>query len=246
MSLIEGPPDDLPYPKLPFWDVVSLSYSTYFRHFIDVLRASWLWLVVVAVFTGFASWHQWSWMAVAMANLKPGWPPQMSKPRRNGASESRQYPDTACRREHRGGVAPAHDPERTARPLRQQRRDQEPVALHRYSDCYLPDRFPAGSSGYVSCVLFRVSLESRWEPTAFRILRSDPAHPCALRSRYCRRVSFEFVATRTGGRRLELDVQTDVASYPRQHLAAVLGHRRDHDAAIVARADRLPDNDRSP
>lgn len=80
MSLIEGPPDDLPYPKLPFWDVVSLSYSTYFRHFIDVLRASWLWLVVVAVFTGFASWHQWSWMAVAMANLKPGWPPQMSKP----------------------------------------------------------------------------------------------------------------------------------------------------------------------
>jgi hypothetical protein len=79
MSLVEGPPDPL-YPKLPFWNVVSLSYSTYFRHFIDVLRASWLWLVVVTVFTGFASWYQLSWMAVTMANLKPGLPPQMSKP----------------------------------------------------------------------------------------------------------------------------------------------------------------------
>ena len=79
MSLAEGPPD-LPYPKLPFWDTVSLSYSTYFRHFIDALRASWLWLIVIAVFTGFASWQQWSWMATAMANLKPGLPPQMPKP----------------------------------------------------------------------------------------------------------------------------------------------------------------------
>jgi hypothetical protein len=79
MSAIAEPPD-LAYPKLPFWDTVSLSYLTYFRHFIDALRASWLWLLVVAVFTCFASWQQWSWMAVAMANLKPGLPPQMSKP----------------------------------------------------------------------------------------------------------------------------------------------------------------------
>jgi hypothetical protein len=79
MSATAGPPD-LDYPKLPFWDTVSLSYSTYFRHFIDALRASWLWLVVVAVFTCFASWQQWSWMASVMANLKPGLPPQMSKP----------------------------------------------------------------------------------------------------------------------------------------------------------------------
>jgi hypothetical protein len=41
MSLAEGPPD-LPYPKLPFWDTVSLSYSTYFRHFVDAVRTSWL------------------------------------------------------------------------------------------------------------------------------------------------------------------------------------------------------------
>lgn len=78
MSLAEGPPD-LPYPKLPFWDTVSLSYSTYFRHFIDALRASWLWLIVAAVVTGFASWQQWSWMATMMANLKPGLLPDLSR-----------------------------------------------------------------------------------------------------------------------------------------------------------------------
>jgi len=76
MSLAEGPPD-LPYPKLPFWDTVSLSYSTYFQHFIDALRASWLWLVMVAAFTAVASWQQWSWMATVLANTKPGLPPQM-------------------------------------------------------------------------------------------------------------------------------------------------------------------------
>jgi hypothetical protein len=79
MSLAEGTPD-LPYPKLPFWDTVSLAYSTYFRHFIDALRASWLWLIAAAALTAFASWQQWSWMATAMANLKPGLPPQMPKP----------------------------------------------------------------------------------------------------------------------------------------------------------------------
>ena len=78
MSLAEGPPD-LPCPKLPFWDTVSLSYSTYFSHFIDALRASWLWLIVVAALTGVASWLQWSWMAVAMANMKPGLAPLMPK-----------------------------------------------------------------------------------------------------------------------------------------------------------------------
>jgi hypothetical protein len=72
---VAGIPPDLAYRKLPFWDTVSLSYSSYFRRFTDVLRASWLWLVVVAVLTYFASWQQWSWMATAMANLKPGLPP---------------------------------------------------------------------------------------------------------------------------------------------------------------------------
>jgi hypothetical protein len=73
MSLAEGLPD-LPYPKLPLRNAVGLSYSTYFNHFIDAWRASWLWLIVVAAFTGFASWQQWSWLAAAMANLRPATP----------------------------------------------------------------------------------------------------------------------------------------------------------------------------
>jgi len=79
MSVAGGPPD-LAYPKLPLWDTVSLSYSSYFRHFIDALRASWLWLLVAAGFTCFASWQQWSWMATAMADLKPGLPPPQMPP----------------------------------------------------------------------------------------------------------------------------------------------------------------------
>jgi hypothetical protein len=78
MSLAEGPPD-LAYPKLPFWHTVGLSYSTYFRDFIDALRASWLWLILTAGFAGFAGWQQWSWMATAVAKLQPGVPPQMPK-----------------------------------------------------------------------------------------------------------------------------------------------------------------------
>lgn len=78
MSLSEGPPD-LPYPKLPVWDAVSLAYSTYFRHFPDALRASWLWLLVVAALTAMASWQQWSWMAAAIANMKPGVLPRVPK-----------------------------------------------------------------------------------------------------------------------------------------------------------------------
>jgi len=77
MSLAEGPPD-LPYPKLPFRDTVGLAYSTYFHHFVDALRASWLWLIAAAAFTSVASWQQWSWIAT-LANLKPGVSPQMPK-----------------------------------------------------------------------------------------------------------------------------------------------------------------------
>jgi hypothetical protein len=60
-----------PYPKLPLWRTIRLSYLTYFQHFIDALRTSWLWLVVVGAFTGFASWQQWSWMAAVLARAVP-------------------------------------------------------------------------------------------------------------------------------------------------------------------------------
>jgi hypothetical protein len=67
MSAAEGSAS-LPYPKLPLWNTICLSYSTYFYHFIDALRTSWLWLVVVAALTGVVSWQKWSWIATLMAN----------------------------------------------------------------------------------------------------------------------------------------------------------------------------------
>jgi hypothetical protein len=79
MSMAVETPD-IDHPKLPLWRSISLSYSTYFRDFPDVLRASWLWLVLVAVLTGFANWLQWSWMATVLANVKSGVPPQISRP----------------------------------------------------------------------------------------------------------------------------------------------------------------------
>jgi len=54
------------YPKLPFWDAVSFAYYTYVTNFKDVLRASWLWLIVAAALTATAGRWQSSWMATAM------------------------------------------------------------------------------------------------------------------------------------------------------------------------------------
>jgi hypothetical protein len=62
--------------KLPLWDAICRSYSTYFYNFPDVLRISWLWLVVTVPLSGFSNWLRWSWMAGVMANLKAGLPPQ--------------------------------------------------------------------------------------------------------------------------------------------------------------------------
>jgi hypothetical protein len=79
MSVAEGSPDPT-FRKLPFRDAGSLSCSTGLGHFIDTLRAPWLWLIVAAPFTGFLSWRRWSWMAIAMVNLKPGLPSPISYP----------------------------------------------------------------------------------------------------------------------------------------------------------------------
>jgi hypothetical protein len=64
MSLAD---EELSYPKLPLWHTIRLSYSTYFRRFNDALRASWLWLIIVAALTSVAT-SQWTWMATATAN----------------------------------------------------------------------------------------------------------------------------------------------------------------------------------
>jgi hypothetical protein len=64
-------------PKLPFKNTVSLSYSSYFDNLTDLLRISWLWLVLITPLTGIATWVQMSRLAEAATNGKPGTPPQM-------------------------------------------------------------------------------------------------------------------------------------------------------------------------
>src|SRR5882724_3223493 len=68
---------DLPAPsgaKLPLWHTIGLAYSSYFHNFPDVLRASWLWLLVVATMAGIANWLQWTRIAGLMADATPGKP----------------------------------------------------------------------------------------------------------------------------------------------------------------------------
>jgi len=73
MSLSIGP-QGAAQAKLPLWDTISLSYSTYFRYFPDVLRISWLWLAVAAPLTGIANWGRFSLMAGLIADMKRGIP----------------------------------------------------------------------------------------------------------------------------------------------------------------------------
>jgi hypothetical protein len=88
---VDSEPLNQPYPKLPLGRAISLSYSTYFEHFLDALRASWLWMLVVAAITGVTSWEQWSWMSAVIAQMKPGVPPQLLQPPAIGALLSLQY-----------------------------------------------------------------------------------------------------------------------------------------------------------
>lgn len=64
-------------PKLPLWEVIKLSYSTYFENFIDVLRIVWVWALLVIPVTAVASWLQVSWLGQMMTqmshvHLQPG------------------------------------------------------------------------------------------------------------------------------------------------------------------------------
>jgi hypothetical protein len=63
--------------KLPLWDAICLAYSTFFYFFADVLRISWLWLVVVVPLTVMANWLQWTWMAGVIAQARAGTAPQV-------------------------------------------------------------------------------------------------------------------------------------------------------------------------
>ena len=67
-------------PKLPLGDTIRLSYTTYVSGFGDVLRASWLWIAIATPLFAYASWKQFQWMAILMANLKKGMPPPPDMP----------------------------------------------------------------------------------------------------------------------------------------------------------------------
>jgi hypothetical protein len=71
MILASGPQEPSP-AKLPLGATISLSYATYFYNFADVLRASWLWLVLIAPLSGIVGWLQASWFAEAVASMKQG------------------------------------------------------------------------------------------------------------------------------------------------------------------------------
>jgi hypothetical protein len=49
--------------KLPLWNTIGLSYSTYFKYFDDVLQISWLWILVLAPLNALTGWYQMSWAA---------------------------------------------------------------------------------------------------------------------------------------------------------------------------------------
>jgi hypothetical protein len=53
-------------PKLPLWNAVCLSYSTWLHNFPDVLRTSWLWLAVA----GFISWFSPTCISSSAIRLK--------------------------------------------------------------------------------------------------------------------------------------------------------------------------------
>jgi hypothetical protein len=55
--------------KLPLRRTIALSYSSYFHHFADVLRISWLWMLAAGMLTAVASWLQAGWLQ-ALAEIR--------------------------------------------------------------------------------------------------------------------------------------------------------------------------------
>jgi hypothetical protein len=64
-------------PKLPLGQTITEAYASYSAHFSDVLRISWLWMLVAAAFAGTSSSLQMSWMADVLANSGAGKPMQI-------------------------------------------------------------------------------------------------------------------------------------------------------------------------
>lgn len=73
MSL-QSPPDGATR-KLPLGATIKLAFASYFECFDDVLRTTWLWLVIVGPLGYLAAWQQAVWMNSVMASIKQGTPP---------------------------------------------------------------------------------------------------------------------------------------------------------------------------
>ena len=58
--------------KLPLWETIRLSYASYFSNFPDVLRISWLWLVVVVPLQSIAMWVLFLRIGEVVANARLG------------------------------------------------------------------------------------------------------------------------------------------------------------------------------
>ena len=52
----DGEPQAAAVPKLPLWNTICGAYSTWFSNPLDVLRISWLWLLLAALI----NWAQWT------------------------------------------------------------------------------------------------------------------------------------------------------------------------------------------
>jgi hypothetical protein len=53
--------DDRPLPKLPVGQTIKLSYASYLQGFGDILRISWVWLLICAMLPVLANWVRQSW-----------------------------------------------------------------------------------------------------------------------------------------------------------------------------------------
>ncbi|MFZ3226570.1 MAG: hypothetical protein WA230_13815, partial [Xanthobacteraceae bacterium] len=65
-----GDAADRAVQKLPLWDTICLSYSTFFHNCRDVLLICWLWLIVLAPLMTLENAMQWSLIAKTIADLK--------------------------------------------------------------------------------------------------------------------------------------------------------------------------------
>ena len=77
MSHVEA---ELPLPKLPLREAISLSYAWFFQKFTDILRISWLWIVICTVFAGLLSWIQAAWLPSLLADDQPTGASELEQP----------------------------------------------------------------------------------------------------------------------------------------------------------------------